>query len=226
MPLHDLELRGHHRVDGVDEEGAQDHQRDRQADAHRGQTETPGPPGHVAQHHAPGDAQQPTRAEPFEPSGPKARRRLRAHRLGRRQGHRTAYRTDRTEAGGGQADRARRERHIGCQAVDKDREAKVLGIDAGQAEAQAGTGHVAEHGPCQTDHSTDPEVMESDGTVAVADRFEHGDLWSLHRDHARENNVDQEGRDREKDHRQHAGHGTQLVQLVVDVPMRSLQGTG
>ena len=56
--------------------------------------------------------------------------------------------------------------------------------------------------------------MHADGNIAVTERFERGDLISLQRDDSRQNDIEKERGDREKDRGNDRPHALQLADLV------------
>ncbi len=144
-----------------------------------------------------------------------------AHGLGRRA-------ADRPCAGqGGQHHHPERQgQGPGRHPEDHLGKAEVLAVQAGHPAGGPGAEGDAQRPAGQHDGAGQQGIVAGQLPVAIAECLEHGQLLALGLDDAPHHHVEQEGRDREEDGRQHAGHQALLGQLLLEEAMGLLVVAG
>ena len=217
----EVELRVDDDVDRITHEVAEHDDRHRGRHAEHGQPRAQRPPLEVADDHAQA-RRHALNAQALEQRAPEVVGGRWAHRLGRRKSHAGEDGIQGAEHRGGHRDqRARRDqprRHL----VHEGRKVKELGVQAGQQRAEPVAQRHAKHQPTGHDEQHQLQVVAGDLPVGVAHRLQRGDLLALRRHQARHHHVEQKGRHRQEDHRQHGAQHPLLLDLVVEHRVRGL----
>jgi hypothetical protein len=168
----------------------------------------------VADDHARRLGEAPLQAEALEHRRPVHRRGLGPHALRGRQGRRPVHGEHRAGQRGDQGDQDRLQEDERVQLEVQVREAVELLVDAaqplGEPQAERDPRRQAESG----DRQHQAGVVHADLPGRVAEGLQGADLLALGRDQPGDDDVQQEGRHAEKDHREDRRHGLEAAQLL------------
>ena len=220
LAVRDLELQAEHLVHRVAHDAPGDDDGGRQGYGRGGEQEPPRTPGGVAKHHPRDGAEE--RVDAIEARATVARRRLRSHRLGRRNGDGLAHRRERPPYPGRDG-HARRDRdRPGVEPEEVGREPEVPRVDDEDAlRADHAEGH-AEDRAQRADRERKLEEVHRELSRPVAERLQGRDLLALGADDARQENVQEEPGDPQEDDGERPRHLVQLGDLLVEQPARRL----
>ena len=113
-------------------------------------------------------------------------------------------------------------RSAGIDGEVKGGEAEEVDVQARQQVAQPDAENDARGGTDHVDRQSQQEVMDADRRIAVAEGLQHADDLALASHAASQHQVQQEGRGTEENERHDGRVHLQLVELVLDEPVRQL----
>ncbi len=102
---------------------------------------------------------------------------------------------------------------------------KIFAIQIGHFLTQIDAEQQARQQTGQHDHQRKPQIVQPDAQIGVAESLEQPDLRALHHHQARQHDVDQEYRYRQKDRRNIGCRNLDLAQLVGEKTVGQLVGT-